>query len=237
MENLFIFLTELLYKNWVFGLVSAFVWGILSVILSPCHIASIPLIMAFIGRQGKIKLYKAFLISLVFSLGILISITFIGFITAITGRVIGNIGLIGYIIVFVIFIIVGLNFLGVINIPDIIKFNQPKESKGLLGGFLLGLMFGLALGPCTFAFMAPILSIVFTNATKNFILSFFLITFYAIGHCLVFIIFGTFSELAQKFLNWDEKSNATIVVKKIIGVIIIIAGIYILIFNILRIKF
>jgi cytochrome c-type biogenesis protein len=117
--------------------------------------------------------------------------------------------------------------------PNFININQPKTSKkGLFSGFLLGLMFGLALGPCTFAFMAPILAIVFSSAATKLLFSISIIFLYALGHCLVFIFFGTFSELVQKFLNWDEKSKGTIIIKKIIGVIIILVGIYIIYNNI-----
>jgi cytochrome c-type biogenesis protein len=228
-ESAFIYLTQILTQSWYLALTSAFLWGILSVILSPCHLGSIPLIVAFVNRQGKITFKKAFIISLFFSLGILLSIMAIGLITGLTGRILGNIGFAGFIAVAVIFFIVGLHFLGVIPMPNFININQNRfKNKGLLSGFLLGIVFGLALGPCTFAFMAPILGIVFNASSSQFLFSLLLILLYAIGHCLVFIFFGTFGELVQRFLNWDEKSKGTIIIKKIIGVIIILSGIYIL---------
>ena len=68
-----------------FALLAAFIWGILSIILSPCHLASIPLIIGFINEQGRIKVGKAFRISLLFALGILVTIAAIGAITAAMG--------------------------------------------------------------------------------------------------------------------------------------------------------
>lgn len=35
------------------ALLAAFGWGVLSIILSPCHLASIPLIIGFIDGQGR----------------------------------------------------------------------------------------------------------------------------------------------------------------------------------------
>jgi len=37
------------------------------------------------------------------------------------------------------------------------------QRKGLLAAFLLGLVFGIALGPCTFAYMAPMLAVAFRS--------------------------------------------------------------------------
>jgi cytochrome c-type biogenesis protein len=233
LETIFIYLTEVLSKSWYLALAGSFLWGILSVILSPCHLGSIPLIVAFVNRQGKITFRKAFLISLVFSLGILLSIVAIGFITGLTGRILGNIGMAGFIAVAAIFFIIGLHFLEIIPMPNFISINQSRyKNKGLLSGFLLGIVFGLALGPCTFAFMAPILGIVFNASSGSFIFSLLLVLLYAAGHCLVFIFFGTFSELVQRFLNWDEKAKGTIIVKKIIGIIMILAGAYLLYNNV-----
>ena len=33
-------------------------WGVLSILLSPCHLSSIPLIVGFISSQGKMSVGK-----------------------------------------------------------------------------------------------------------------------------------------------------------------------------------
>ena len=91
---------------------ASFVWGILSIILSPCHLASIPLIVGFIDQQGQMTTRRAFGISTLFSVGILITIALIGLITAAAGRMVGDIGRYGNYFVATIFFLVGL-------IPDI----------------------------------------------------------------------------------------------------------------------
>jgi cytochrome c-type biogenesis protein len=214
-ESVFIKLTQVLSADRVYALSGAFAWGILSVILSPCHLGSIPLIVAFANRQGKISFKRAFSISLIFSVGMLSSITAIGLVTGLTGRLLGDIGSAGFIIVAVIFIVIGLCFAGIIAIPDILHIRPPIfQKRGIVSGFFLGIVFGLALGPCTFSFMAPILGIVFSSASGQFAYSLLLILFYAAGHCIVFVFFGTFSEIAQRYLNWNDKSKGTVIVKK-----------------------
>lgn len=226
-EDIFIFLVQAIDSNWYFALFSSFAWGILSVILSPCHLGSIPLIVAFIHGQGKIALKKAFIISVIFSLGILVAILILGIVTSLAGRVLGNIGLIGNMLVISVFIIVGLNFLGIIQFNGF-NFSNGFHKKSLLTSFFLGLVIGLSLGPCSFSFMAPVLALVFKLASSDIFFAFLLVLFYAIGHCLVFIIFGTFTNLTPQFLKLKTVNKGTSLSKKIIGIIIIFIALYLI---------
>jgi cytochrome c-type biogenesis protein len=92
-------------------------WGILSIVLSPCHLASIPLIVGFISEQGRGTVRRAFWTSTLFAAGILITIAVIGVITAAAGRILGDVGRYGNYFVALIFFGVGLHLLGVIAIP------------------------------------------------------------------------------------------------------------------------
>ena len=203
-------------------------WGVLSILLSPCHLSSIPLIVGFISSQGKISIGRTFYISLVFSAGILITIAAIGMITASLGRLMGDVGSIGNYFVAVIFFVVGLYLL------DIIKIDWNKsgiiktKSKGLLAALILGLLFGIALGPCTFAYMAPVLGIVFQTARTNYLFSIVLLTAFGIGHCSVIVGAGTLTGKVQKYLNWSEGSKTILWIKRICGVLVIMGGIYLI---------
>jgi cytochrome c-type biogenesis protein len=128
-------------------------------LLNPCHLASIPLIVGFIDEQGNITTRRAFTISLLFSLGILITIGVIGGITAAAGRMMGDLGSTVNYGVAVIFFLVGLHLLGVIPMPWSGPGQVDMKRKGYLAAFLLGLIFGVALRPCTFAYMAPMLAV------------------------------------------------------------------------------
>ncbi|HPO10457.1 MAG TPA: cytochrome C biogenesis protein, partial [bacterium] len=70
MEAIFATLTKAVEGSAFIAFAASFVWGILSVLLSPCHLASIPLIVGFIGEQGRISTSRAFCISSVFAVGI-----------------------------------------------------------------------------------------------------------------------------------------------------------------------
>lgn len=226
MDGLFETLSHWVEGTAALAIAASFVWGVLSVILSPCHLASIPLIVGFIDEQGRSSARRAFLISLLFSGGIMLTIVIVGVMTALAGRVLGNIGKTGNYIMAVIFLLVGLHLLEIIPAPWAKPGDVGMKRKGLLAAFVLGLIFGIALGPCTFAYMAPMLSLTFRTASTNLFYGIMLLAVYGIGHCSVIVAAGTSTELVQKYLNWNEKSRGAVILKKICGVLIIAAGLY-----------
>ncbi|OIO03052.1 cytochrome C biogenesis protein [Candidatus Desantisbacteria bacterium CG_4_10_14_0_8_um_filter_48_22] len=226
MMALFGWLTKAVGSSPAIALSASFIWGVLSIILSPCHLASIPLIVGFIDEQGRIPTRRAFWISLLFASGILASIAIVGFVTAMLGRMMGDVGKYGNYFVAVIFFLVGLHLLDVIPMPWSGPSGSKFKGKGMLGAFLLGLIFGIALGPCTFAYMAPMLSITFKLAATRLAYGISLLLAYGIGHCSVIVLAGTSAEMVQRLLNWNEKSKGTIIAKKICGILVILGGIY-----------
>jgi cytochrome c-type biogenesis protein len=227
LQELFTKLTYWLNAAPHIAIAAAFIWGILSVLLSPCHLSSIPLIVGFIGESKNTSVRRAFGLSLLFALGILITIALIGLITAAIGRMMGDIGAYGNYIVAALFFVIGLHLLGVIPMPWS-GISSQSQRKGWLAAFLLGLIFGIALGPCTFAYMAPVLGISFKIAKTNFIYAVILLLVYGIGHCLVIVIAGTSTKWVQSYLNWSESSKSTLILKKICGVLVILGGIYLI---------
>jgi cytochrome c-type biogenesis protein len=232
--DLFTWLSGTLTQSPEIALVGAFIWGVLSVALSPCHIACIPLIVGFIDGQGNISTGRAFRLSFLFGLGILVTIGIIGLITGLMGRMIGDIGGYGNYFVAVIFFAVGLNLLGVLPLPFMEGGANPKyQRKGLLAAFVLGLLFGIALGPCTFAYMATMLGVVFSMASTKIVFALSLLLAYGIGHCAVLVFAGTFTEVVQHYLHWSEKSKGAIILKKACGILVILGGVYLILLNIL----
>ena len=210
------------------AVIASFGWGILSILLSPCHLSSIPLVVGFISSQGKMTLARTFNISLVFSVGMLITIALIGIITALLGRMMGDIGSAGNYLVAGIFFIVGLYLLGIIKL-DWNRGLKPKKAKGLWAALILGLLFGLALGPCTFAYMAPVLGIVFQTAQTNYFLAMMFLLAFGLGHCSVIVGAGTLTGKVQKYLNWSEESKTLLWLKRICGVLVILGGVYLIV--------
>ena len=228
MEKLFITLTHAVESTPAIALTAAFVWGILSVLLSPCHLASIPLIVGFIDQQGRMSTKRAFFISTLFATGILVTIGAIGAITAAAGRMLGDVGPYGNYFVAFIFFVVGLYLLDVIPMPWSGPGQVGMKRKGLFAALILGLVFGVALGPCTFAYMAPMLGVTFKVASSSLAYGIILLIAYGIGHCSVIVFAGTCTEVVQRYMNWNEKSRGAIILKKICGVLVLAGGLYLI---------
>lgn len=226
MNDLFTSLTQAVEGAPLIALLASFAWGVLSILLSPCHLASIPLIIGFIDDQGRISTRRALMVSTLFAAGILISIAVIGVITALAGRMAGDVGIYGNYFVALIFFAVGLHLLGVIPLPWFSTGTVGMRRKGLLAALILGLIFGIALGPCTFAYMAPMLGVTFKLGADNFPYGVLLLAMYGIGHCSVIVLAGTYTEVVQHYLDWNERSKGTAVVKRICGVLVLLGGLW-----------
>ncbi len=228
MEQLFTTLTHAVEGTPAIAFGAALVWGILSILLSPCHLSSIPLIVGFIDGQGKNTPSRAFVVSLLFSTGILVTIAAIGAITAAAGRMMGDLGAYANYFVAVIFFYVGLGLLGVVPLG----WSKPKHAgekrKGLLAAFMLGLVFGIALGPCSFAYMAPLLGVAFKLGAQQPVYAGSLLLMYGIGHCSVIVLAGTSTGLVQRYLNWNETSHGAILLKRVCGILVILGGLYLI---------
>jgi len=228
MEEIFTTLIRAVEGGPAVALAAALAWGILSILLSPCHLASIPLIVGFIDDQGRVSTRRAFLISALFAVGILLTIAVIGAITAAAGRMLGDVGRYGNYFVAAIFFLVGLHLLDVIPMPWSGPGQVGMKRRGLLAAFILGLVFGIALGPCTFAYMAPMLGVTFRLAASQMSYGVLLLLVYGIGHCSVIVVAGTSTGLVQQYLNWTEQSKGAMVVKWICGMLVLLGGLYLI---------
>lgn len=228
MEKLFTALTEAIEKAPAVALTAAFVWGILSILLSPCHLASVPLVVGFMGGIENLRASRGAVIASVFAAGIFITIAVVGAVTALLGGLVGDVGSAGNYVVAIILFVIGLHLLGVIPMPRSGGGRLMPKRKGLVGAFVLGLLFGVAVGPCTFAYFMPVLGFAFLSGQTNALYGTVLVAVTAIGHCSVIVAAGTAAGALQRYLNWSESSRATAIVKKVCGILVIIGGLYLL---------
>jgi cytochrome c-type biogenesis protein len=220
-------------NEWMVGgtpiaVLGCFVWGVVSVLLSPCHMASIPLIVAYVGgQQQTLDPKQASAYSVVFTIGLFITIAFLGFICVLLGRMLGDVGNYWQILIGSVLIWVSLEMFGVEKCSMSGSLLHRLKLKGLFGAFVLGLAYGVLSGSCTFGFIAPILAII-TIQQKVATGILFIIVF-AIGHCLPIVIAGSFTAAVRKLMENSTWQGAGIWFRKGAGVLICLLGVYFII--------
>jgi cytochrome c-type biogenesis protein len=169
---------------------------------------------------------RAFSLSLLFSLGILLTIAAVGAVTAAAGRIVGDVGRVGNYVVAAVLIVVGLALMDVIPMRWPGAGGITTRKRGPVAALALGLLFGVAVGPCTFAFMAPMLGVAVRTAAESPGYGALLLLVYGIGHSAVIVLAGTFTEVVQGYLDWTERSKGAVILRKICGALVILGGVY-----------
>ena len=202
-----------------------FLWGAISVLFSPCHLASIPLIVGYVGGQEKmVQPRQATLYSLLFTLGLFITIAVVGVVCALLGRMLGDVGSYWQILIGLILIWVALGMLGVEKCTVSGSLLYRLNLRGTLGAFALGLAYGVLSGSCTFGFIAPILAII--TVQEKAATGVVLILLFALGHCFPIVIAGSFTAAVKKLLENSTWNGAGLWFRKLAGATIAILGGY-----------
>ena len=211
-----------------FALPAAFVWGVLSVALSPCHLSSVPLVVAYMSGGAELPSgRRALWLSSAFAIGILASIAVIGAVTAAAGRMLGDVGRTGNWILAAVFFAVGLNLVGILPLPSIGSAPAETRRRGASGALVLGVVFGVALGPCTFAFMAPLLGIAFrASGGGEVAYGILLVALYGVGHAAAIALAGTSLQSVNRWLGWKVGARAVVAVRAVAGVAVMLGGAY-----------
>ena len=223
METLLNHLSQSLDGNPFLAYLGVFAGGILSS-SSPCVLATIPLVIGYVGGYAEGDRRKALFYSLTFILGLSITFTILGAIASFIGGLFGVTGRTWYFVVGGIAVAIGLQLVGVyeLNIPIPTHF-QTKQ-KGLLGAFVLGLIFGIVSSPCATPVLVLILTFVASKGEVLYGTS--LLFVYAIAHCTLIFLAGTAAGFAESFLKSRGISNITSFGKKIGGSIVVSVGLY-----------
>jgi cytochrome c biogenesis protein CcdA len=225
METFLNHLSQSLNENPFLAYGGVFLGGILSS-SSPCVLATIPLVIGYVGGYSDGDRRKAFLYSLTFILGLSLTFTILGAIASVVGGLFGVISRTWYFIVGGIAIVISLNLIGLFewSLPVPVHL-QPKQ-KGILGAFLLGIFFGIVSSPCATPVLALILTFVASKGEVAYGTS--LLFVYALGHCALIFVAGTATGFAESFIKSKGISNITAWGKRIGGSIVMFAGIYLI---------
>jgi len=226
MEHLFGDVSQLLQQNPWLAVVAVFVGGVATA-SNPCVLAMVPLMIGMVaGSKESTGLKKTFVFSLLFILGLSVTFTVLGLISALLGRMFGDVGGFWKYVVAAVCLVMGLQLLGVfkleLRIPQI--FSVRKE--GRLGAFLLGLLFGVVSTPCAVPILAVLLA--FVAQRGNVLYGGLLLFVYALGHSTLVLVAGASMGAAKRLIESRGLRRANFILQKAAGVIVILVGAYFL---------
>ncbi|MCB2173909.1 cytochrome c biogenesis protein CcdA, partial [bacterium] len=140
MQEIFLTIHTWMSQGLLLGALGCFLWGMVSVLLSPCHLASIPLIIGYVGgQQGLVEGRRAGGYALLFTIGLFTTITAIGIICSLLGRMLGDVGPYWTIVVGLVLVWVALGMLGVSGCSMDGNMMAKLRLRGWSGALVLGL--------------------------------------------------------------------------------------------------
>lgn len=225
MDQLFLTVNGWMSQGLLLGALGCFLWGAISVLFSPCHLASIPLIIGYVGGQNHlVEGRKAVLYAVVFTTGLFITIAAIGVVCSLLGRMLGDIGPYWTIAVGLLLFWVALDMLGVAKCSLTGGLLAKLTIKGLSGALILGLAYGVLSGSCTFGFIAPILAII--SVQDKLLTGIIFIVVFAIGHCIPIVVAGSSTAMVKRLLTNSTWQQGGRFFRRIAGALIAMLGVY-----------
>lgn len=225
MESILAWLSQALTESLGLALLASAAWGALSVFLSPCHLATVPLAIAYLGKreEGADTVRRQAGRSLIFAAGVLLSLVAVGAFTLAVGRIAGDLWGLGPWLGAALLLLAGLAMLDVLPLPGGWTLDQDRVPAGPRGALILGASLGVTLGPCAFAYMAPILAVTFAPDVSALTAAMFL-TAFGLGHAVALAVAGMFGirvgawmRSTDAFVRWGKAAS---------GVALVAAGLY-----------
>jgi cytochrome c-type biogenesis protein len=225
LDTLFITVNEWMVGGSAAAAIGCFLWGLISVLFSPCHLASIPLIVAYVAGQRALPAPRqAAGYAVAFSLGLFVTIAAVGVLCALLGRMLGDIGSWWQALVGAALVWAALGMLGVESCSLPASPIQRVNFRGLPGAMALGLAFGVLSGSCTFGFIAPILAII--TVQQEVATGVLFILLFAIGHCLPIAAAGSCTASVRRLLETSAWQGAASWFRRAAGAVILLLGLF-----------
>jgi cytochrome c-type biogenesis protein len=207
------------------GYLLVFLGGIVTS-LGPCNVATIPLIVGFVGGSHNLTRGRSFALSFAFAIGLAITFMLLGVGAALIGGLIGASTRWWYYLVAAICFVIGLQMLGALQLNLPTWFGSLREKigfKGVPGALVLGLVSGLVASQCATPVLAAILAYVMAEGALAYGAT--LLFVYALGRGVPVVLAGTFTGALKRMQALGRWSQS---LEKASGVIIIAVGLYFL---------
>lgn len=205
-----------------------FLEGIASFI-SPCLLPMVPIYISYFIGEDENNSKKAILNSVGFVLGFTTIFLILSIFASQLGAVLSS--NIRYIKIFfgIVIILLGLNYMGLLKIGFLNKSNIKKmdtKNFNFFKAMLFGILFSISWTPCIGTFLSSALLLIAKE--QDIFKGIIMMLLYSIGLGIPFIISAILIEKLKNVFDFIKKHY--VVIKRISGVILIIAGIYMIFF-------
>ena len=191
---------------------------------TPCCLSSIPLVISYVGGTGQRDTRKAFWLSITFVAGSAVTLTVLGVVASLAGKLMGNAASWWYLILGALMILMALQTWGVFEIIPSSYLISKNTKRGFVGAFIAGILGGIFSSPCSTPVLIALLGIV---AGKGSILwGVLLLLLYSIGHGILAVVAGTSIGFVQKLSSSNKYGKASTVLKIVMGALILLIGFY-----------
>jgi cytochrome c-type biogenesis protein len=204
----------------------SFLGGLL-VSFTPCTYPVLPVTVGYIGSRALGSRRRAFLLSGAYAVGMASTYAVIGMAAALTGRVFGEVTAhpVSYLVLGNVCILLALSLFDVFHFPTPAFLSSPAGENGGAGGaFVVGMVSGVVVGPCT----APVLGglLLYVGSSGHPVFGATLLFTFALGMTLPVVVLGTFTGLLARL----PRSGAWLAsVQNGFGILLLLAGEYLLV--------
>ena len=206
----------------------AFLGGIF-VSFTPCVYPVLPVTVGYIGSRGGGSRRRAFLLSAAYAVGMALTYAALGMAAGLSGSVFGEATShpFSYLLLGNVCILLALSMFDVFRLPTPAVLSRAGGTGSTPGGaggaFVVGLLSGLVIGPCT----APVLGglLLYVGASGHPVFGATLLFTFALGMGLPVVALGTFAGLLT---NLPKAGAWTVKVQRAFGILLLLAGEYLL---------
>lgn len=191
---------------------------------TPCSLSTIPLIIGYVGGASGKDTKKAFWLSVLFSIGMAVTFTALGSMSALLGKLFGQTGSWWYVVLGILMLLMALQTWEVFDfIPSSYAVGKNKR-RGYTGAFLAGILGGFFSTPCATPVLIALLAVV---AREGSILrGILLLLVYSFGRSFLVVITGTSLGFVQKIASSKKYGSASKVIKIVMGAVIALLAFY-----------
>jgi len=207
----------------------AFLGGIL-VSFTPCVYPILPVTVGYIGSRGGGSRRRLFLLSAAYVVGMASTYAALGMAAGLSGSVFGEATShpLSYLLLGNVCILLALSMFDVFRLPTPAILARAGGGTGTApggtgGAFVVGMLSGLVVGPCT----APVLGglLLYVGASGHPVFGATLLFTFALGMGVPVVALGTFAGLLT---NLPKAGAWTVKVQRAFGILLLLAGEYLL---------